>query len=358
MRILIVSNLYPDSRQPAFGTFVAAHAGALRRAGADVAVVAISGVPVHEAVIRKYLSLMIRAITYAVWARIRHEAPSVVEAHVAYPTALMAWITARLAGASVVVYCHGSDVTGVAARSRVHNFVARWLFARADLVVPNSAYIRNLLEAQYAVPPAKLSLLPPGVDLTLFSGASSRRRVGEILYVGRLARGKGVHELLQAVVGLGDRKVSLRFVGDGPERSALQQTAAAARIETTFHGAMAPAEVAGLMRVASVVAMPSTHPEGLGLVALEAMAAGALVVATAAGGIAESVIDGETGWLVPPGDVPALSAALRKALMTAAAADQAPRVAMQERAMAKAREHDIDAIARRTLAVYGSLGTR
>jgi glycosyltransferase involved in cell wall biosynthesis len=67
------------------------------------------------------------------------------------------------------------------------------------------------------------------------------------------------------------------------------------------------------------------------------------------------VIDGETGWLVPPGDVQALSSALREALDTAGATDPSRRKAIQEHALAKAREHDIDVAARRTLDAYASL---
>ena len=57
-----------------------------------------------------------------------------------------------------------------------------------------------------------------------------------------------------------------------------------------------------LLRRASVVAVPSTAPEGLSLVALEAMAHGAIVVATACGGLAETMRHGENGFVVPPGD--------------------------------------------------------
>ena len=108
------------------------------------------------------------------------------------------------------------------------------------------------------------------------------------------------------------------------------------------------------MQGAAVVAMPSTYPEGLGLVALEAMAAGAPVVGTAIGGIPESVIDGETGWLVPPGDVAALAAALADALSVSKAAG-ARHDAIARRAQAAAQAQDVNAIAATTIAAYESL---
>jgi glycosyltransferase involved in cell wall biosynthesis len=354
--ILIIANLYPDERQPTFGTFVAEHASALRRAGAEVGVVAITGVAVSRAFARKYLWLAARAIGYALRARIRRRLPQVVEAHVAYPTALLAWVVARLLGASLVIYCHGSDVTGVAARSRFHHALATWVFARAQLVVSNSSFLRELLVTRYRVRASRLVVLPPGVNLRRFGGASEPRRLGEVLYVGWLLREKGVFELVEAVGRLRDSHIKLRIAGGGPERAALEDAARVAGIDAEFLGAVAPTDVGQLMAEAAVVAVPSIGIEGLGLVALEAMAAGALVVAAASGGLSESVIDGETGWLVPPGDVDALTAALRDALTTAQGAAPSRLEALRRRATEKAAEHDIDAIARRTLTIYASLG--
>ena len=355
MGILIIANLYPDERQPTFGTFIAEHASALRRAGAEVEVVAITGVAVGRAFARKYLWLAARAIGYALRARIRRRLPQVVEAHVAYPTALLAWPVARLLGASLVIYCHGSDVTGVAARSRFHHALATWVFARAQLVVTNSSFLRELLMTRYRVRASRLVVLPPGVNLRRFGGPSEPRRPDEVLYVGWLSRAKGVFVLVDAVGRLHDSRIRLRIAGGGPERAALVEAARVAGIDAEFLGAVAPTDVARLMAEAAIVAVPSIGPEGLGLVALEAMAAGALVVAAASGGLTESVIDGETGWLAPPGDAEALTAALRDALATANGAAPSRLVAIRRRALEKAREHDIDTIARRTLAIYASL---
>ena len=355
MRVLVVTNLYPDARQPAFGTFVAAHVDALRRAGADVKVVAISGVPVHRARARKYVALTIGAVGAALGARLQRVRPDVVEAHVAYPTAIIGLLAAGITGASLVVYCHGSDVTGPAPGSSRHRVLA-WLLGHARLVVANSEFIRDLIESRYEVDPARLAVISPGVDLSLFAGPDVERTPGEILYVGRLSAQKGVHELVHAAAGLGDAAVRLRFVGDGPERAGLERAAAGAGVRAEFTGSLPHVEAAQLMRRAAVIAMPSTYPEGLGLAALEAMAAGAMTVATAAGAIGELVDDGETGWLVEPGNVGALTAALRDALAVASAEDPSRREAIRHRAAVKASEHDIDAIARRTLTVYESLG--
>lgn len=362
MRILIVSNLYPDTRLPAFGAFVAAHAEALRRAGAVVDVLAIKGIPAYEAVLRKYAVLTVRSLVAAVMARLRGRRPQVVEAHIAYPTALPAWMLARIVGARLVVYSHGSDVTGggaagigsLSAGSSFHRRLARWVFRAADLHVATSAFIAGELESRFNVDRRRVIVRSPGIDFGLFSKRGSTATRGGILFVGRLARGKGIYELLQAVARLGP-ETGLRFVGEGPERAALEREAKTMGIRATFDGVLPPRGVAAAMQAAAVVAVPSTYPEGLGLVALEGMAAGALVVASDIGGISESVIDGETGWLVPPGDVEAIASALSDALALSDAKSSSRRTALLRRARAKARDQDVDAMARTTLAAYDSL---
>jgi glycosyltransferase involved in cell wall biosynthesis len=364
LRVLIITNLFPDARMPAFGTFVAGHAEALRHAGAEVEIIAITGVPAQTAIFRKYASLSIRTVTRSLSALVRRRRPQVVEAHVAYPTAILAWIAARMLRARLVVFLHGSDVTGdgadgvlrLVARSQFHRRLAGAIFRRADLLVANSAFIRAELAARFKVDSARVVVWSPGIDYQRFAAPASDARRSGILFVGRLARGKGVLELLQAVAAL-DEKIALRFVGSGPERASLEREAIRLGVAASFDGALAPDAVARAMHEARVLAMPSTYPEGLGLVALEAMAAGAIVVASAVGGLGESVIDGETGLLVPAGDVPALAGALRAAL-TGAVDDPAKYRAIRRRALAKAREHDVEQIAIQTLRAYTELGAR
>jgi glycosyltransferase involved in cell wall biosynthesis len=362
VRILIVTNLFPDRRLPAFGTFVASHAVAVEKLGAEVRVVSVRGIPAHRAVLRKYAWLSVRTIMSALAARLMRRPADVVEAHIAYPTALPAWVAARIMGSRLVIYCHGSDVTGdgadgvtrLVAGSPTHYRLARRVFASADLMVANSRFVANVLQARFGVDARKVAVVSPGIDFQLFfrSGASGPRQ--GIVYVGRLARGKGVYELLSAV-SLLDPRPPMTFVGDGPERSALEAVAEAAGVEVTFLGGRQPSDVAEAMGHAAVVAVPSVYPEGLGLVALEAMAAGALVVASSVGGLAESVVAGRTGWSVPPGDIAALAAALSEALAAASGDDPLRRSAVQDRARRKARQHDAATVARQVLRHYESL---
>src|SRR5581483_8958074 len=139
-----------------------------------------------------------------------------------------------------------------------------------------------------------------------------------VLYVGRLSEEKGVLELVEAA-----RDLPLVVVGDGPLRD---------RVPGAL-GFVPPSEVGRYIERAAVVVCPSRR-EGYGVVARQAMAYGRPVVATAVGGLADAVVDGETGILVPPGDVGALRTALVRLLQDA---EQRARLGQAGRARARER---------------------
>jgi glycosyltransferase involved in cell wall biosynthesis len=138
-----------------------------------------------------------------------------------------------------------------------------------------------------------------------------------LAHVGRLAPVKGQRELIEALRSFGRGEVHAVFFGRDLERggeyaSELQRLAS--RLDAHFAGFRPDASSA--LREVDALVLPSWI-EGLPLVVLEAMAHGKPVVATAVGGTPEAVVDGETGLLVPPHDIPALEAALGRVVTDA-----------------------------------------
>ena len=125
-----------------------------------------------------------------------------------------------------------------------------------------------------------------------------------LVFVGDLSKDKGVDVLLAAYAQL-DSPPPLRLAGRRAG-AALDLPPGAEVLDELTHP-----EVLALMRGARAVVVPSVWPDPCPTVVLEAMALGRPVVAAASGGIVDMVTDGRTGHLVPPGDVPALAAALR-----------------------------------------------
>jgi glycosyltransferase involved in cell wall biosynthesis len=131
-----------------------------------------------------------------------------------------------------------------------------------------------------------------------------------LLCVARLHRRKGVDVLLHA---LPEVEARLWIAGDGPERAALESLAAELGVSERVCFLGTRDDTADLLAACDVFVLPS-RLEGLGVATLEAMAASRPVVASDVGGIADAVVAGRTGLLVPPEDAHALADALRRVL--------------------------------------------
>lgn len=134
-----------------------------------------------------------------------------------------------------------------------------------------------------------------------------------LIAVAALVRRKGLDILFEAVGGLGTARlrVLLWIVGDGSEREALEQQARQLGIAAQISFLGRRADVADLMAAADIAVLPSRQ-EGMGVAALEAMAAARAVVASDVGGLGHAVVDDRTGLLVPPENASALAAALAR----------------------------------------------
>jgi glycosyltransferase involved in cell wall biosynthesis len=127
------------------------------------------------------------------------------------------------------------------------------------------------------------------------------------VFAGRLTRQKALGNALEALTSVPEAR--LLVVGDGPDRDRLAAQAAALDGRVEFLGALPRAEVLAVVSGATAAVLPSDW-ENLPHAVVEALALGVPIVATSVGGVPEVVDDGVNGLLVPPGDVPALAAAL------------------------------------------------
>ena len=236
--------------------------------------------------------------------------PAVIHAHWWLPAGVAGTAAARAGSAPLVVTAHGSDVH--LARRRGLNRLAGGVLRRAAVVGAVSEALASDLRALFpglAVDVLRMPVLPgPGAGSALPPHPPIR-----LLVAGRLMPEKGIDVAIRAVARLVSDGVDvrLRVVGDGPLRAALEGLAAAAgdAIELTPPG---PKEYLWeAMDAAHAVVVPSRR-EGLGLIALEAVARGRPVIASAVGGLPEAVRAPDDGLLVPPDDVDALAEAIRR----------------------------------------------
>ncbi len=231
-----------------------------------------------------------------------------------------------------------------------------WLYRSVDGVIAISDAARDALVAR-GVPRARIELVPSGVDPLRFADLdreAARRALGVdvrrpiVAAVGSLVRRKGFDVLLDALVELRSRisEPLLLIAGEGPERERLRSRAKRLGVAEACRWLGRLDDVGPVLAAADVVAAPS-RAEGLGVAAIEAMAAARPVVASAVGGLAELIRSGREGLLVAPDDPVALAAALADVL-----ADRARARRLGAAARERAHAFSAAAMARGTEAVY------
>lgn len=195
---------------------------------------------------------------------------------------------------------------------------------RVDGVVVISQTIADLL-VRAGVKRPKIRCIASGIQVDRFASVSeskeSRDGMAVVGCLGRLEIRKGHRYLIDAAARLKAQgvKVIYRIAGDGPLRAKLQANIAKAGLGNEMHLVGFIDDSAKFLASVDMVAMPSLY-EGLGVAALEAMAAGKPVVASRVGGLAESVVDRVTGLLVPPRDAVALASGIAELVKSPALA--------------------------------------
>ena len=238
-------------------------------------------------------------------------------------------------------------------RSRPVDRLDRLLGSRAvDVRVAVSGFLRDHLPSS----PRPTVVIPNGVDLDLYRPSPSPRSKAGGFVIGCMSRlfpGKGVEDVLVAARAPISRGARLRIAGDGPVRPELERLAEQLGIQgsVSFDGWIRDAaEVAAFWRDCKVaIAAPNDWVESFGLSAVEAMACGRPVVATRSGALAETIVEGETGFLAEPRDTQALASALLRYME-----DDSLLAAHSRAARARCEQHfDI----RRCAAAYAGLFT-
>lgn len=240
-------------------------------------------------------------------AATRRLRPDVVHAHWWFPGGVIGAVASLLTRTPLVITLHGSDVH-IAERPGLRK-LARLTLRRAVVIGVVSEALRREAIDLLNVDPAKVVVLRMPVQMPVPADVAAPADPPPIrlVCVGRLAREKGFGVLLDAMRML-DTPVRLDVFGDGTARDELE--VAARGLAVTFHGARPRSEIASALAGAHALVVPSLR-EGLGIVALEALAVGRPVIASGTGGLVETVVDGDDGILVPPGDPEALAAAIR-----------------------------------------------
>jgi glycosyltransferase involved in cell wall biosynthesis len=297
---------------------------------------------------------------------IRREKVSLVHARSRAPAFSALWAAQATKTPFVATY-HGVY--------KARSSLKRWynaVMTRGDLVIANSDYTRDHVLAEHHLDPARIVTIPRGVDLDRFNpsyvtpdrleklrrdwAVAENDRRTKFLLAGRLTRIKGHLTIIEAAATIkagGRSDFVVIFAGDDQGRTeygeelarAIADAGLADQVKIVGHCSDMPAAYL----VADVAILPTIVPESFGRAAVEPQAMGRPVIASSHGGTVETVADGTSGWLVPPGDADAWAAAMIRAM------DLGPgrRLEMGQAGMNRTRQlYRVDAMCAATLAAY------
>ena len=308
---------------------------------------------------------------------VRKERVDIIHARSRAPAWSALW-AARRTGAAFVTTYHGAYEASTAIK-RFYNSA----MTRSDRVIANSRFTAASITSQYDLPDGRLAVIPRGADIKEFNpvrvsddriaqlvgkwGISAGNDAFRILFPARPSKWKGQATAIDAIAqikgsmkpggasGLG-RNLTLVFVGgaQGADKETANLRALAdergVRDMVNFVGECA--DMPAAYEWADVVLAPSTRPEAFGRVIVEAGAMGKPVIASRHGGALETVVDGETGFLVAPGD----ASALADAISNVCDLDASERVVIGEKARARVSSlYSTETMCDATMRVYRDL---
>jgi glycosyltransferase involved in cell wall biosynthesis len=311
-------------------------AGAIQRAG-GIAIVASEGGPMVHELERardKHIKLpLARKNPISIWRNagrlariIRKNKVDIIHARSRAPAWSAMWAAQRTGIRFVTTY-HDTYSANSSWKKR-YNAV----MAKGQRVIAISEFVAEHIRALYSLGADVLRVIPRGVDLSKFDPARvpAERKIKLthdwnlpddrpiILMPARLSRKKGHLALVEALAKLKRTDICCVIVGDDGRQTSYRTSLLELIHECGLDGVVRllpqTADMPAAYSLAAVVVAPSVKPEGFGRVPVEAQAMGRPVIASDIGGFRETIVNGLTGLLVPPGDAVKLSVAIDSAL--------------------------------------------
>lgn len=276
-----------------------------------------------------------------------------------------AWQACQGTNARFMTTCHAPyNISGKT--KRFYNSC----IAKGERVIAISGFVADYLRRNYKIDRRNIRLIHRGIALEKFhpTTVTAERLIklsrvwrlpdgaSIIMLPGRITRWKGHHVLINAMARLNRPDVFCVLIGSDQGRTAyrleLEDTIREKGLEGQIRIVNHCDDMPAAYMLATVVVSASTDPEGFGRIPIEAQAMGRPIIATDHGGARETIVRGETGWLIPPGDERALAIALQEALSL----DPSQRAMLATREMAHiAQNFTKEKMADETLNVYAEL---
>lgn len=284
---------------------------------------------------------------------IREWKPDVIHAHFAVPAGAAAFLLSRMTGIPYVLTAHLGDVPGAVPEKTDRWFKVIYPFTpqiwtSAARVVAVSEFTRALALKHYQT---HIQVIHNGVPLADLPARKTETGTPRILFAGRFMAQKNPDHLVAALLRLREFPWTCTMLGDGPLLDTVRRSVAASGVSGrfTFPGWVSPEQVLEKMAESDLLALPS-RSEGLSVVGVQGLAMGLALVLSEAGGNVELVRPGKNGALFPPGDLPALTLALKSLLSSPTRLKEA-----QQESRALAQAFDLETVVSQYEALFQSI---
>lgn len=293
MKILVVSNMYPNDEYPSYGVFVKRFCQQLETIGIDY----------DKSVMLKSGSKIKKIITYIKFycltvIKILLKKYDLVYIHYASHSGIPVLFARRLKKFSIYTNVHGSDVVPENSKQEKFQKYTNQLMKISERIIVPSDYFKDYVSGKYSVDKEKLYVYPSaGVNAEVFHPYKEEEKKEKMKslgleekytyvgFVGRISYGKGWDTFVKAASIVGQKRPEVRFiiVGSGPDREKLNALIDESGIESSIirYDLLPQKELADLYNILSVFIFPTEREgESLGLVSVEAMACGVPVIAS------------------------------------------------------------------------------
>ncbi|MDR7078854.1 glycosyltransferase involved in cell wall biosynthesis [Neobacillus niacini] len=356
--VLIISNMFPSKKGPTFGIFVKNQAKQLELAGMSVDILAIKDPSMDKInVLKKYITWFLYFCFNLLTKGWKYD---IVHVHYIFPTGILGLFYKKLFNIPLVVTAHGGDIDKMAKKNKFFKKCTEVILKEADYVICVGDQLYSNVITEYNIPSNKITVLNMGVDTKIFCPKNKnelRNNFGipastkVILFVGNIIKQKGVKELVTAYknININISNTQLVIIGAKKDPSFFKDLELFIKDnklkDISILEPKTQKEISEWMGISNVFVLPS-HIEGLGLVALEAMACKVPVVASRVGGLQYLLADG-VGFLVPPKNHKELEDTISYVLL-----NEENSYNIIERAYQKALESDSDKVINKLQKIY------
>lgn len=316
-KIFVISNMYPTKEHLSYGIFVKNQVEQLKGQGIET-VLAVNTNPNTGKVnvLKKYAAWALQVLS--VFSK-NKKSIGLSHSHYVFPSGMFSYWLKQRYGLPYIVTAHGGDINKMAKKSaRIKGYTEK-ILQHADHVIAVGEELASDITRDFQVPDDRISVMSMGIDRNVFHQPKSKKEAAQslemdaervnFLFVGNIIQEKGVEELIEAFLKIDEtyeNRASLYCVGStkNADFSTKMKDIAAKSKNIHFLEPMPQDKLASYFQAADVFVLPS-YIEGLGLVALEALACGTPVIASDVGGL-HYMLQGGAGVLVPPKNVDAL----------------------------------------------------